>query len=1814
VRKQMRTWHVDCLLLGGIALLVATMCLPRSAQAVVSIECEILISGGDVLQLADDPLAVVGINLEEDGAGEAGAPPPDRQFPGFSFTPSIYYIDPISGTAAGGDEVTIYGWNFTAGSTVTFSDGINTVAIVPTAVTLPPDDDGDGIPDDPSIVNEILIVTPAWIWGVLEGDYVGGFVDVTVHNNIVSTSATEPNGFFYILPSPYPGLEGSSTLSWVEVILSTDALDDFSSTSSGQDLIDDFRDYLDKLFTRVTIWVDGTLTTEGQQGEFNYQASPGPSDDRQLIPLIVANIDGSDDISDAENNLAEVYENPLPGSRGRVVSFARNRELGQMLRTEILYTEPPFPFDPPVTLSDMVGPYRDPETEEMLDQIMYRFLFKWPAHDTNPFDGDGDYNEFVGFVSLFEVEGMPLQATFFVVPGLGTPQTSPVSFISDIIEHESNQYIGPPGGGEGENPLFEGNDYFVTVEAGSSWSPSEQSLLNVRVLPGSPAIPIPPPGVPAHPPGIDTDPMPGDPFEGCDVDASLVVGSNIPVFVDPVPRRSNPIGVFPENVQTRIRPDKTDINILEYARTPCLPRIVAMDDHTPVLAIGAHGGNPPDFPIFIDRVTVTLTDVGGGLQFGRKAADTFPGDGGFNPWSGLDPFGLFDTTLDEPGEGQEEEERGGLTSWWDGVSLWKDFNNSGDFEPDGDICLTMEWYVVAWNPDDPFNSPMLSMETGYEPYVYIQDPGKGVPGPGGRAPRDDPEWTVVLMKPFGQRSYRQADGSRVVMTGDNVADFALEAVPENDPAEMNNPDFFIVVRADSGYFTATTVGDGTAIEYGADFRAYIKPELLEDPNDPLNVLARQTAQQAANDGWIPQENAADYRFPGGIVFSHNPRPWLATTMEEWWSTAYAAVLETHDYVTTFDSDNPFTTWGMWEIVPFFLWSDTLQNSGPRSPFYYAENPPGNPLLPHQFPGPLAEAPPFAPVSDFWYYAQDAQAAALTLYEERSFFEGKYGHRIFPQRIDNLSPPTAVLGLNTVGASDPLFGGAWHDLNIAQIQCFLVSEDRPHGPTGFEPSDLLPFTEDGLGNTGISLWRDNVGEGGSSGYFNRFDDTQLPLIMLTIGDTPMPIDMDGIDQDRGPDMWGYPVTIRPVSAFDVPLNDIGENEADDLFIVVQTSDTIGYNDRVEVVIPAGGVTFHPTGKSTPSGTVRHDIEFYGGPIVWYVPGGAVPRLGNWQLPIEDGDTPVPFLGPLWDDQTRLFATSQLIVNVPTELNSLVLLEGTTRDTDGDLQADTREIGWNSDPIPVIGIDVATLKPEAEVYLEYLVVEFYNQGVDENDDQIPDDADFSPEIDLLPFSTSDEVVVESFASPEHLGPVEVLQWHVSERTHVNAGEPLVDLETEELDITTGDPIVETISAPFTGTVATIEAAVGAAVQPNDTLALIAHIGSGISLYRDSDTDGTGGVFDPPTLAYDENGNPFFEYVDLPVELDDPPDIIGVSGQPPIQVRMAFSSPGTDDWAGETDLPTDNPQRPYQIDLAEQTQQWQAREDAGRPWGRQRVPTTFGRDPNGQFVTGHADAGNDFFVVIRTSGDIAQEDDFSVGIVSWGYDTPTGVDPDTFTAPPQPLQPSDEYRKFDEHPWGSRGLGFIELLPPRALYQNPDTPGEDFYPEFDFLRTRSTAQMETEVLLATTGVEPSEPTEPTEPGEPGEPGGTPTPPYEIGGGGGGGCFIATAAFGSPQDEHVAALIAFRDRYLLTNAGGTWLVRQYYTISPRLADIVAKHDGVRAVVRQAIRPLALVAGLCITTSVTGKIAATLAVALLAIGLARIRRVWRFVRVKNRR
>jgi hypothetical protein len=63
--------------------------------------------------------------------------------------------------------------------------------------------------------------------------------------------------------------------------------------------------------------------------------------------------------------------------------------------------------------------------------------------------------------------------------------------------------------------------------------------------------------------------------------------------------------------------------------------------------------------------------------------------------------------------------------------------------------------------------------------------------------------------------------------------------------------------------------------------------------------------------------------------------------------------------------------------------------------------------------------------------------------------------------------------------------------------------------------------------------------------------------------------------------------------------------------------------------------------------------------------------------------------------------------------------------------------------------------------------------------------------------------------------------------------------------------------------------------------------------------------------------------------------------------------------------------------------------------------------------------------------------------------------------------------------------------------------------------------------------------------------------------GCFIATAAYGSPAAEQLDVLRGFRDGVLLESTAGSQLVDLYYRLSPAIADFISGNSALRTMVR---------------------------------------------------
>lgn len=89
-----------------------------------------------------------------------------------------------------------------------------------------------------------------------------------------------------------------------------------------------------------------------------------------------------------------------------------------------------------------------------------------------------------------------------------------------------------------------------------------------------------------------------------------------------------------------------------------------------------------------------------------------------------------------------------------------------------------------------------------------------------------------------------------------------------------------------------------------------------------------------------------------------------------------------------------------------------------------------------------------------------------------------------------------------------------------------------------------------------------------------------------------------------------------------------------------------------------------------------------------------------------------------------------------------------------------------------------------------------------------------------------------------------------------------------------------------------------------------------------------------------------------------------------------------------------------------------------------------------------------------------------------------------------------------------------------------------------------------------------------------GPPLTPSPAGSSGGGGCFIATAAWGSPMELEVRLLRRFRDSVLFESVAGRGFVRLYYKWSPAAAKFIEGCAPLRGAVRFLLVPVVM--GVC--------------------------------------
>ena len=99
----------------------------------------------------------------------------------------------------------------------------------------------------------------------------------------------------------------------------------------------------------------------------------------------------------------------------------------------------------------------------------------------------------------------------------------------------------------------------------------------------------------------------------------------------------------------------------------------------------------------------------------------------------------------------------------------------------------------------------------------------------------------------------------------------------------------------------------------------------------------------------------------------------------------------------------------------------------------------------------------------------------------------------------------------------------------------------------------------------------------------------------------------------------------------------------------------------------------------------------------------------------------------------------------------------------------------------------------------------------------------------------------------------------------------------------------------------------------------------------------------------------------------------------------------------------------------------------------------------------------------------------------------------------------------------------------------------------------------------------------------------------------FLADALVGELPD--VKILRDFRDRFLLHNSVGKGFIRLYDTYSPPIADFIAKHDSLRAMVRISLLPVVGVSWIALKIGSVSTVALMLIFISCFVGLVWFRR-----------
>lgn len=1065
----------------------------------------------------------------------------------------------------------------------------------------------------------------------------------------------------------------------------------------------------------------------------------------------------------------------------------------------------------------------------------------------------------------------------------------------------------------------------------------------------------------------------------------------------------------------------------------------------------------------IREVNVILTDIG---------ADPFgvPGNGGFDPRTMLDEM--------HAGTADDSSQVVGRDSAKNGLWVFHDSNNNFEFDPpdtSGTTGATLNDQSMRVDGSAANGDLQDFFEPGWE---YIPFP------PGG----GDPWWKIKL--PLSGDS-RPADNSgRIEALFDDNDDISPEFLPDY---------FVVMRTDSGFQDVGGLPGDGTGLRPGADLRAFIEPRRFNSAlgawdggiyTDTMQMFAGSyiTSTNVIN----PWQNDSRWDFPHvgepffnqrtanqttakpvrsgfevydlGITyvsnnsFARNGRPLDygnsnnvgigtgsaalgALTVWDSWLDPFAITqsiffdLHTvgmisdqgafgafaNDQFITIQDDLTGTTNYSYETVPFFNPTFDTVPIGPRSSFWAPPNMLNQPGLP--------EYSTWLP-----FQASPSQLEIGEYPRESNWEPQNRASRKLVQRVEALSGPVPLLGINVVGTSDPVT----NRLAPTFLEEFTVAF---YGDD-FHPTDLLPLDPNGQElSSGVLLLEDTGADGTT--FSTLLGDTTVPLASLAWGTAAEPVDIDGDriadDLDGDGDVDGADVAwvlnIRPAKRWRLPTDD---------YRVGGGFDTILGDDPQ---LPDDDGTDDGTDGGTKLAKTRIDAPDY-----WEKTPRTINRDAlNEKRRAEKAQTKatqnkeLPAGGKAGIDLWLYVQTSPLVTRfeqfrafIPETLPSrpVNLSDGGIRFFPRVDRAPNALLNRDPDENPVqdwydhegfvINVPTAltkltsanqTITPSSGATAVLALDASTNRGFE----AIADDS----------FTKGDGVSgLRSFQVPSAGWAIDVMAGYFLIDSNYEQFE-IVSNSDDTLTLLSGTPrsgdwsivrdptFLETLVVEFYDNDNDGDFDFARDIMPFDIDPRV----SGVALYRDNDFNPSNrnGVFDP--------------MIDIPIQTDFAPFFIGVPGEPAMQVKLVFASPGTDD-APQSGLPRGIENQPRRRQVIP--------EFSGLEFSELLSPVEAARTKQYQ--------GPEFFVVIRTSENLEPGDDFRVAISSWGPPTPSAPDPDTF--PPPPLAPQDEFDKFQEFPWGSQAVGYVTVF-----RDSPDLTG------LKFMRTTIARDRVTDVITAST-----------------------------------------------------------------------------------------------------------------------------------------------------